>query len=295
MDYWIRYPVRDLRGHTYYDARWMSKISFRESNSSVDREKWQIPEMDITMWLGKQHSFCVLIPVINEGKRITNLLQRMKLLQVSELADIIIIDGGSTDGSLELESLNEFNIRGLLVKKGFGKLSAQLRCGYAFALDHGYTGIVTIDGNNKDDPEAIRRFIKKLEEGFDFIQGSRFIHGGKGENTPILREFCIRFIHAPCLSFASGFKWTDSTQGFRAYSRKMLIDPKIALFRDVFVAYELLAYLSYRAPKLGYRCLELPTRRQYPVGKIPTKINGVKGMFLVLITLFRACTGKYNG
>ena len=75
----------------------------------------------------------------------------------------------------------------------------------------------------------------------------------------------------------------------------MLIDPKIALFRDVFVAYELLAYLSYRAPKLGYRCLELPTRRQYPVGKIPTKINGVKGMFLVLITLFRACTGKYNG
>ena len=110
MDYWIRYPVGDLRGHTYYDARWMSKISFRESNSSVDREKWQIPEMDITMWLGKQHSFCVLIPVINEGKRITNLLQRMKLLQVSELADIIIIDGGSTDGSLELESLNEFNI-----------------------------------------------------------------------------------------------------------------------------------------------------------------------------------------
>ena len=54
----------------------------------------------------------------------------------------------------------------------------------------------------------------------------------------------------------------DTTQGFRAYSRKMLLDVEIALFGDVFMTYELLAYLSYRAPKLGYRCLELPTIRR---------------------------------
>jgi hypothetical protein len=45
----------------------------------------------------------------------------------------------------------------------------------------------------------------------------------------------------------------------RTYSRRELLDPKITLFRDVFVIYELLAYLSYRTLRLGYRRLEPPT------------------------------------
>ena len=61
------------------------------------------------------------------------------------------------------------------------------------------------------------------------------------------------------LSLFAGFHWTDTTQGFRAYSRKMLLDTRISPFREVFMSYELLAYLSYRVPKLGYRCIELPT------------------------------------
>ena len=39
-------------------------------------------------------------------------------------------------------------------------------------------GVLTIDGNNKDCPESLDIFIKKLDEGFDMIQGSRFIKGG---------------------------------------------------------------------------------------------------------------------
>jgi dolichol-phosphate mannosyltransferase len=173
-------------------------------------------------------------------------------------------------------------------------LSAQLRCAYAFALDRGYEGIVTIDGNDKDDPEAIPRFITALKAGIDFVQASRFLPGGVAENTPRSRDFAIRYIHAPCLSLASGFKWTDTTQGFRAYSRQLLLDPRIAPFRDAFSSYELLAYLSYRAPRLGYKCLELPTTRRYPAGEIPTKISGFRGNMVLLNTLFRACTGKYN-
>lgn len=96
------------------------------------------------------------------------------------------------------------------------------------------------------------------------------------------------------LSLFSGFRWTDTTQGFRAYSRKMLLDTKISLFRNVFMTYELLAYVSYRAPKLGYRCLEVPTIRQYPIGDVPTKISSIKGNLSVLHVLFRACFGGYN-
>jgi dolichol-phosphate mannosyltransferase len=258
------------------------------------RSNWQVPSFETPLWLGAKHPWCVVIPVINEGERIKNQLAKMATFNVSSLADIIIVDGGSTDGSLDLESLQEKGVSGLLVKTGPGKLSAQLRCAYAFAMDQGYCGIVSIDGNDKDDPEAIPRFIEALDQGVDFVQASRFLLGGVAENTPLLRDLAIRFIHAPMLSLFSGFKWTDTTQGFRAYSRKMLLDQRLAPFRNVFMTYELLAYLSYRAPKLEYRCLELATIRRYPQGKAPTKITSFKGNISVLSILFKACFNFYS-
>ena len=258
------------------------------------RATWQVPDFNTPLWLGRQHRWCVVIPVINEGDRIKSLLARIAALKINTLADIIIVDGGSKDGSLEFKLLQELGVRGLLVKTGPGKLSAQLRCAYAFALDQGYEGIVTIDGNDKDDPEAIPRFVDAMKSGVDFVQASRFVAGGVAENTPMSRDFAIRFIHAPMLSVFSGFRWTDTTQGFRAYSRKMLLDPNISPFRDVFVTYELLAYLSYRAPKMGCRCVELPTVRRYPKGEVPTKISAFRGNLSVLAVLFRACFGLYN-
>lgn len=262
--------------------------------SPAVRANWQVPTFDTPLWLGRQHPWCVVIPVINEGERIKRLLSRMSAQKINVIADIIIVDGGSTDGSLEIASLQQNGVQGLLVKTGPGKLSAQLRCVYAFALDQGYEGVVTIDGNDKDDPEAIPRFIELLKQGVDFVQASRFIPGGVAENTPKSRYIAIRFIHAPMLSLFSGFKWTDTTQGFRAYSKSLLIDDRTAPFREVFKTYELLAYLSYRAPRLGYRCIELPTVRRYPIGEIPTKISSFKGNLSILKVLFRACFRCYN-
>ena len=260
----------------------------------IARETWQVPSFDTPLWAGRKHPWCVVIPVINEGARIKNLLTQMSTLAISSIADIIIVDGGTTDGSLELPFLQEIGVRGLLVKTAPGKLSAQLRCAYAFALDQGYKGIITIDGNDKDDPKDIPQFIAALERGVDFAQASRFVKGGLAENTPISRDLAIRFIHAPMLSISSGFKWTDTTQGFRAYSKNLLVDPRVSIFRDVFDTYELLAYLSYRAPKLGYNCVELPTVRRYPKGEVPTKISAFKGNLSVLKVLFRTCFGSYN-
>ncbi len=173
---------------------------------------WQVPTFDTLLWLGQRQPWCIVIPVINEGERIGKLLDRMANLGIQNLADILIIDGGSTDGSLNTTTLQNQGVRGLLVKTGPGKLSAQLRCAYAFALDQSYAGIVTIDGNNKDDPEAIPRFINALQDGMDFVQASRYIPGGVGENTPKLREMAIRWVHAPLLSLCSGFHWTDTTR-----------------------------------------------------------------------------------
>ncbi|WP_177318802.1 hypothetical protein [Pseudomonas sp. GM74] len=133
-----------------------------------------------------------------------------------------------------------------------------------------------------------------LKRDVDFVQASRFRAGGVAEPPPKSRDFAIRFIHAPMLSFSSGFKWTDTTQGFPAYSRKLLLDQKFLLSRDLFMTYELLAYLSYRAPKLGYHCIELATVRRYPKDEVSTKISSVKGDFQVFTILLKTCFGFYN-
>lgn len=263
-------------------------------NCVKNNPTWQVPDYEIKFWNGKQKKYCVIIPVINEGERINNFIKRVSLVGVSEFADIIIIDGGSTDDSLNISELKMHLVSGLLLKLGPGKLSAQLRCAYAFALGQGYQGVITIDGNDKDDPVSIADFIHALEDGADFVQASRFMPGGIAENTPKFREYAIRFVHAPLLRFASGFKWTDTTQGFRGYSSKMLLAPEIAPFRNVFLDYELLAYLSYRVPRMGFNCLELPTARRYPPGKAPTKINLIKGNWSVFKTLLLAIFGYFN-
>jgi len=261
---------------------------------NFDQSKWEVPSFNQVFWLGPKRSYCVVIPVVNEGERIKRLLTRMSSLGIYEVADIILVDGGSHDGSLEQDWLISVGVSGLLIKTGQGRLSAQLRCAYAFSLKHDYAGIVTIDGNDKDDPDAIFEFISALKNGHDFVQASRFISGGVAVNTPASRHFAIRLIHAPLLSLSSGFRWTDTTQGFRGYSRRMLLDPRLSIFRATFSGYELLAYMSYRAPRLGFKCLEIPSARRYPKDEVPTKISMIRGNLTVLKVLLFACVGFYN-
>ena len=254
---------------------------------------WEIPDFEITFLKEKKKKYILIIPVINEGKNIIDLLNKIDLLNIPQIIDILIVDGGSTDNSLNVEYLLKKGVNGLILKKANGKLGSQLRIGYSIASIMCYEGVITIDGNNKDQPEAIKDFIHLLDKGYDFIQGSRFVKDGKHLNTPFLRYLAIRCIHSPLLSIASGFKWTDTTQGFRGYSCKLIRSRRISLFRDIFQNYEMLAFLSYIAPKLGFKCIEIPTSRIYPKGKTPTKITPLKGEFNILITLVRACLGNY--
>jgi dolichol-phosphate mannosyltransferase len=260
----------------------------------MSTQEKQVPAYDVILSNTRHHPYMLVIPVINEGQRIHSLIKKMQMLDVMQKLDICVVDGGSTDGSLDETFLQSKGVHSFLLKKGPGRLSAQLRCAYDYVLKQGYSGVITIDGNDKDDPASIPLFIKALEDGVDFVQASRFIPGGKMENTPWLRLFAIRWIHAPLLSLCSGFSWTDTTQGYRAYSCRLLSDKKVSIFRDVFAKYELLSYLSYRAPRLGYKCLEVPTSRIYPPGEVPTKISSFGGNWDVFKTLVKTCLGFYN-
>ena len=134
-----------------------------------------VPKFECTEYREKEKDYVVLIPIINEGDRIIKELKRAYKYNVADYADIVICDGGSTDGCTEESKLRKLRVNSLLVKKDEGKQGAQLRMGIWWALQRGYKGIVTIDGNNKDSIEDVPHFIEKLEEGYDLVQGSRLI------------------------------------------------------------------------------------------------------------------------
>lgn len=254
-----------------------------------------VPRFECEEYEKRTKDYCILIPIINEGERIHKELQRAKEHNISDYADIIICDGGSKDGSTEKEKLVELKVNTLLVKDDVGKQGAQLRMGIWFALNRGYKGIITIDGNNKDSIEDAPRFIEKLEEGYDLIQGSRFVKGGKAINTPWVRTLSVRLIHAPIISLTAKQHFTDTTNAYRGYSARYLEDERVKPLRDIFMTYELLAYLSVRATQIGYKACEIPVTRAYPKkGKTPTKISFFKGNSELLKILFLNMRGKYD-
>lgn len=254
----------------------------------------EIPAFRTDEFAPRSSEYCVCVFVINENCKLHKQLAAMREHCEGRI-DIVIADGGSSDGSTDTAKLKTLGVNTLLTKTGPGKLGAQMRMAFAWALDRGYSGVICMDGNGKDGPDAIPRFIAKLDDGFDHVQGSRFITGGVSENLPFSRWLGVKLLHAPLIALASRFRYTDTTNGFRAYSRRFLEDPRVAVFRDVFPGYELHYYLAIRAARLGFKVCEIPVARRYPAhGPTPTKISPVRGNLRVLRCLFAACAGRYN-
>ena len=265
----------------------MSEREFCDSNI-------KLPEYDLIEINPRKNKYLLCIPVLNEGERFYRQLQKMRDIHVYDVVDLIVCDGGSTDGSANVDVLRDYGVTALAVVKPHGQ-SNQLMVGYYYALINGYEGTVTIDGNDKDGVEGIFEMVKALDSGYDFVQGSRYAKGGRAIHTPMIRAVAIKFIHVPIINMLSGFRYTDSTNGFRAHSMKVMKDARIQPFRyGSFPTYDLVQYLTVRIPRLGYRVTEIPVLRQYPKGKMVTKISPIKGNLDLLRILWNIAIHKYD-
>lgn len=264
-----------------------------DSYQFVSRSESSVPRFKTEAFSERRSPYALVIPVLNEGQRIRRQLERIAASNPS--LDIVIADGGSTDHSTPPALMHDLGVRTLLTKLGPGKLSAQLRMAFWYCLHEGYVGMVTMDGNDKDCVEGAGRIVEALESGFGFVQGSRYAPGGEAINTPFLRSLAVKAIHAPVTSIAARHRFTDTTNGYRGFSSQLVADPRVAMFREVFDTYELLAYLPIRASRLGYRVCEVPVKREYPSdGVLPTKITGHAAHIHLLGILARAAMGQYS-
>ena len=254
----------------------------------------QVPEFTETSFFEKRNKYALLIPLFNEGKRFFEQVEKMKSNGTFSLVDVVVCDAGSSDGTTDVDFLKKSGHRALLVRKGKGRYSTDLRMGYFWALQQGYEGIISVDGNNKDDTSALPSFIQKLDEGCDYIQGSRYVKGGVAINTPFIRHWALKLINEPVMTLCAGRRLTDTTNGFRAYSKRFLEDERVLPFRDVFYGYELIYYLPIRACRLGFNTVEIPVTRAYPKGEVPSKVGGLKGNIYQLSILHHCIWSHYN-
>lgn len=137
-----------------------------------------------------------------------------------------------------------------------------IRQGLKYALKKLYEVVVIMAGNGKDDPREIPRLLKALEDGYDYVQGSRFLPGGGYEKLPILRGLFIRLWPYIWCMF-TGARCTEVTNGFRAYRTKILEDKRLNIDQEWLNHYALEYYIHYKAIALGYKLTEVPVTKKY--------------------------------
>jgi glycosyltransferase involved in cell wall biosynthesis len=184
----------------------------------------------------------VVIPTLNEAANLPHVLPHIP----KWVTEIIIVDGNSTDGTVEVARALHPDVR-IIVEPVRGKGLA-LRRGFAAA-----TGeiIVMMDADGSTNPEEIGDFVRLLCNGADFVKGSRYLQGAGTLDITPLRDLGNRgFTYMVRLLF--GGRYSDLCYGYCAFWARVL--PRLQLDADGF---EIETMMNIRALKAGLMIFEV--------------------------------------
>ncbi|WP_308283282.1 glycosyltransferase family 2 protein [Pseudonocardia nigra] len=157
----------------------------------------------------------VVVPTRNEARNLEIILPAIAAVRPS-VHEIIVVDGNSTDGSLEVAQRVLPWVRTInQTRKGKGNAMA---CGFAAA-----TGdvIVMFDADGSADPAEIPAFVDALVQGADFAKGSRFTSGGGSDDITLLRKTGNAGLNGVANALF-GTNYTDLCYGYNAFWADLL-------------------------------------------------------------------------
>jgi dolichol-phosphate mannosyltransferase len=202
-----------------------------------------------------------LLIVVNYDQEIEIRCFLARLQAVPHGLDVVVVDDGSSDGSARIaEELGFFVLRHSC-NLGVG---AAIRTGLQYAQAKGfYEYAVIMSSNGKMRPDELPKVVAPLVENrADYVQGSRFIAGGRALALSGFRSAAI-----PAYSLLASVilrrRFTDITCGFRAYRLSLFRDPRVRLNQDWLDRYEAELYIHYYACRLGLRVVEVPVTIDY--------------------------------
>lgn len=218
----------------------------------------------------------VVIPLLDEQEALAELIPRLRAVldQTGRTAELLAIDDGSTDGSLEvLHRLRENDpcLRVISFRRNFGKSDA-LHAGFRHARGN---IVFTMDADLQDDPKEIPRFLALLDEGWDLVSGWK-----KVRHDPASKTLPSRLFNR-VTSLASGIRLHDFNCGFKCYRREVV---------DALEVYgELHRFLPAIAHMKGFRVTEMEVehharpygRSKFGAGRL---LSGVLDLMTVIFT-----------
>ena len=229
-------------------------------------------------------SVAIILPAWNEAGKIGRAVARMP----RDLVDVVlVVDDGSTD-----ETAEEAERAGALVlrharNQGVG---AAIRTGIEWAQGQriALTGIMA--GDDQDDPREIVLLARSIvEDGADFVQGSRYAAGGRRLHQPLSRTIMTRG-YSVLFSLCVGRRISDATNGFKLFRTE--VTTAMNLRQPWLDRYELEPYLLYEAIRRGLRVREVPVTKSYPADRAVgyTKMRAIHDWWrisrpMVLLTL----------
>ena len=190
----------------------------------------------------------VVVPIYNEYESIPPLVERIAAavrgMEVSY--EIICVDDGSTDGSVErLKSIaaERQDLRVILLRRNYGQTAA-MAAGFNHARGD---AIVTLDGDLQNEPADIATVYYKLQEGFDLVSGWRK-HRQDNAVTRLLPSKIANWL----IARVTGVQLHDYGCSLKAY--------RAEVERDMNLYGELHRFLPALAFIEGARISEVPVR-----------------------------------
>jgi glycosyltransferase involved in cell wall biosynthesis len=204
---------------------------------------------------------CVLIPAFNEAPYIANVVKRVR----EHVEEVVVIDDGSVDGTADVARAAGATC--LQLPRNCGKASA-LRAGIAFARDHGFTCVITLDGDGQHLPEDIPVMLRVAQEtGADLVIGERCFDRAL---MPVSRYFS-NVIGSRLASALVGREIRDSQSGFRLLRLDKLDGAKL---RSRY--YELEMEILIKMARSGCTIAHAPIRTVYDDGQARSKMKPVR-------------------
>lgn len=231
---------------------------------------------------GPLKTVTVVLPTYNEADNIVGLVRSILAVAAATTYDfkVLVVDDNSPDGTAEvvrgLQRANP-NIELLMGKKeGLGR--AYLR-GFRHVIAHMETdAVVMMDADYSHDPNALPRMLKKVEEGVDYVIGSRYVADASiPGNWPVLRILNSRVANFVATRFAGiDSRVRDISGGFKAISMQAL--KQIDIDKISTRGYGFQMHLLYEFQANGYEVAEVPTTfRERKLGSSKMSLADILG------------------
>jgi glycosyltransferase involved in cell wall biosynthesis len=227
----------------------------------------------------------VIIPAWNEEAALPSTLAELAAARPD--LDVLVVSDGSTDRTAELATAAGVHVAVLPFNLGIG---GALRTGFAFAMRNGYERAVQFDADGQHDPLAVQALLDGLDRGSDMVIGSRFAEGGAVTySVSGVRRQAMKVLQW-LVKVLVRRRFTDTSSGFRAFSRPMLE----YFARNYPVEYMDSVEALVQACNAGFRVEEVPANMRGRTGGAPSTRNFKLVYYYVrlLIVLLASTTSR---